>query len=60
MNEKDAWANFTVTGSIADYLKYSAAKHNREKEHEDSDGRAGDPGTEHKGIRQDNNRSDRG
>ena len=58
MDENEAWKNFTVTGSVADYLKYSDIKHEREKLNEDRNGRTRDKRTGGPGIGQGNNRSD--
>ena len=59
ISEKDAWAHFTATGSVADYLKYTAAKHEQEQKDENQNGRDRDPRAEHQGIGQDRHYTDK-
>lgn len=44
MDEKDAWVRFTVTGSVADYLRYSAVKEESSANNEEDNERACDKG----------------
>ena len=58
MNEKSAWDNFTVSGSVADYLTYSMLKNGGEFTSENFDGRDRDQGASDQGIGQSNNDTD--
>ena len=59
-DEKSAWSAFTASGSVADYLRYTAAKHARETVYEDNDGRNSYQRADRQGIGQGDNGSDKG
>ena len=63
MNEKDAWKNFTNSGSVNDYLRYASIKKEQinspEEKNEVQYGRTGYSRTEYKGTGQSNNYSDK-
>ena len=63
MNEKDAWKNFTNSGSVNDYLRYASIKkelaNTSEEKNEVQYGRTGYSRTEYKGTGQINNHTDK-
>ena len=59
-NERNAWKTFTATGSVADYLKYSALKRISENQYENINGRHNNSRTDNKRVGQDGDNSHKG
>ncbi|MBQ1546054.1 MAG: hypothetical protein IIZ59_00795 [Clostridia bacterium] len=47
--QNSAWQRFAASGSVADYLSYSAIRHNEETQNENRDGRNSHKGTDGSG-----------
>ncbi|MBQ1388167.1 MAG: hypothetical protein IIY78_00900 [Clostridia bacterium] len=59
MNVTSAWDNFTLSGSVADYLTYSTLKNGGDMDNENCNGRDCDQGADRQGVRQIDNSSDK-